>query len=129
MHDPIYREKIIDHYRHPRHFGTLRKPTHAFGHANISCGDQVQFQARIEKGGIQELAFTGEGCAVSIAGASILSEYLTGKQWSKALSMKGKDVEKLMQIPVSGARAMCATLGLQTVQQLKKISEKAKATR
>ena len=129
MHDPIYRQRIIDHYRHPRHFGVLKKPTHAFGYANISCGDSLQFQVRIESNTIKELGFTGEGCAVSIAGASLLSEYLIDKPAVVIKNLAEKDIEKLMQIPVTGARAMCAMLGLDTLKQLKKISAKSQAKR
>lgn len=120
MHDEVYRHNIIDHYRNPRNFGVLKKPTYKAGHANVSCGDQVQFQARIVKGKIIDLAFTGEGCAVSIAATSMLSEFAKGKTLSAIKKLGKKDIEKLLGIPISGAREKCAMLGLETVQKLQR---------
>jgi|SRR3989344_5024868 len=120
MTEVLYRHNIIDHYRNPRNFGTLAKPTHAAGYANVSCGDQVQFQAVIVNGKIKDVAFTGTGCAVSMAGASLISEYAKGRTLSALHKLRIKDVEKLLRIPISGARAGCAMLGLTTLQQLSK---------
>ena len=118
MHEGVYHHNIIDHYRNPRNFGALKKPTHTAGHANVSCGDQVQFQANIVKGKIKDIAFTGSGCAISMAGASLLSEYAKGKALSSLHKLTLKDVEKLLKIPISGAREKCAMLGLETIQKL-----------
>ncbi|MEK7584663.1 MAG: iron-sulfur cluster assembly scaffold protein [Patescibacteria group bacterium] len=120
MHDVVYRQNIIDHYRNPRNFGVLKKPTHKAGYANVSCGDQVQFQATIVKGKIKDIAFTGTGCALSVAGASLISEYAKGRSLSSLKKFTLKDLEKLLKIPISGAREGCAMLGLSTLQQLSK---------
>ncbi|MBI4090926.1 MAG: iron-sulfur cluster assembly scaffold protein [Candidatus Komeilibacteria bacterium] len=122
MHETIYRHNIIDHYRNPRNFGKLKHATHSAGHANVSCGDQVQFQARVEKGRIKELAFTGDGCAVSIAATSMLSEFAKGKALSAIKKLGEEDIEKLLGIPISGARERCAMLGLETLQALEAIA-------
>jgi len=120
MHEAIYRQHIIDHYRTPRNFGTLAKPTHTAGYANVSCGDQVQFQAVVVKGKIKDIAFTGTGCALSVAGTSLISEYAKGKTLAALHKLTIKDVEKLLKIPISGAREGCAMLGLETIRQLQK---------
>ena len=120
MSEEIYRQKILDHYRHPRNFGTLKKATHAAGHQNISCGDAVQFQVRIVKGRVADIAFTGEGCAVSIAAASMLSEFAKNKALKTILKMDKPAIEKIIGISVSGAREQCAMLGLETLKQLQK---------
>lgn len=121
MHEAIYRHNIIDHFRNPRNFGVLKRPTLKAGHANVSCGDQLQFQAVIVKGKIKDIAFTGAGCAISMAGASMLSEYAKGRVLSSLKKLTLKDVEKLLKIPVSGAREACAMLGLETIRQLQPI--------
>ena len=121
MAEEVYRQNVLDHYRSPRNFGALKKPTHRAGHANVSCGDQLQFEAKIVGGTIAEIAFTGTGCAVSVAGASLLSEHVKGKRFAASKKLKKKDIEKLLGIPISPARERCALLGLETVQQLAKI--------
>ncbi len=121
MSEELYRHKILDHYRSPRNFGVLQKATHSAGHANVSCGDQVQFQATIKHGKIVDLAFSGEGCAVSIAATSMVSEYALGKTLATVKKMNRKNIEKLLGISISGAREKCAMLGLQTLQAIKKI--------
>ena len=126
MSEELYRHKILDHYRSPRNFGLLKKPTHSAGHANVSCGDQIQFQAIIKNGKIMDLAFSGEGCAVSTAATSMIGEYALGKSFTSIKKLSKKNVEKLLGISVSGAREKCAMLGLQTLQQLEKVSRKQK---
>lgn len=124
MTELLYRQHIIDHYRYPRNFGKLKNPTHAFGYANISCGDQVQFQVRAVRDTIADIAFTGEGCAISMAGASMTSEFAKGKTLTAIQKLAKKDVEKLLGISVSGARERCAMLAVDTLQQLQKIKKK-----
>lgn len=119
MHDPLYRHNILDHYRNPRHFGILKKYTHEAGHQNISCGDALQFQVLVEKGKIKELAFTGAGCAISIAAASMTAEALIGKPLSALQKMEKKEIETLLKTPLSSARILCAMLGLETLKKLR----------
>ncbi|OGY89566.1 MAG: hypothetical protein A3B30_02345 [Candidatus Komeilibacteria bacterium RIFCSPLOWO2_01_FULL_52_15] len=118
MPEDVYRHHILDHYRSPHNFGKLKKPTHRAGHENISCGDQVQFEARIVKGKIAEIAFTGSGCAVSVASASLLSDHALGKTHAALKKLTKKDIEKLLKIPVSQAREQCAMMPLTTIQEL-----------
>ncbi len=125
MSEELYRHKILDHYRSPRNFGVLKNATHSAGHANISCGDQVQFQAIIKGGKIVDLAFSGEGCAVSTAAASMIGEYALGKSFAGIKKLDKKSIEKLLGIKVTGAREKCAMLGLDTLQQLQKTSRKS----
>ena len=120
MHDEIYRQKILDHYKHPRNFGELSKYTHEFGHQNISCGDQLQFRVHAPDGIIKQVGFTGSGCAVSMAAASLLSESLIGKKLDSIQELTKDDIESLLGISVSGARELCATLALETLKRLEK---------
>ena len=81
----LYEEVILDHNRHPRNFG--KKPEHtshsAHGH-NPLCGDEVQIHLRIEDGIIREVGFEGQGCAISTASASLMTEALAGKSEEEA---------------------------------------------
>lgn len=124
MTELLYRQHIIDHYRYPRNFGRLKKPTHAFGHANISCGDQVQFQARIIGNRIIDVAFTGEGCAISMAANSLTSEFVKGKTLTFIQKLTLREIQRLLGISVSPARERCAMLAADTLKQMEKIRKK-----
>jgi nitrogen fixation NifU-like protein len=75
----LYRDVILEHKRHPRHYGRLDPhDASAVGH-NPLCGDSLSLTLRLADGGISELCFTGEGCAISVASASLMSEAVRGK--------------------------------------------------
>ena len=75
----LYLEVILDHNKNPRNNGTLEQYTHhAEGH-NPLCGDNISIQVIVENGLVQETKFTGSGCAISTASASILTETIKGK--------------------------------------------------
>lgn len=81
----LYQEVILDHGRSPRHFGVLKAPSHqAQGH-NPLCGDQVHLYLRISPAGlVEDIAFEGKGCAISIASASMMSDLILGKTITEA---------------------------------------------
>ena len=84
----VYQELIMDHYRHPRHFGTLSHPTHQGEGINPLCGDDIKLYLEINKTNkIQHIQFTSEGCALSRASASMMTEALKGKTVEDALSL------------------------------------------
>ena len=76
----LYQDVILDHSRHPRHFGALNAHTHiAEGH-NPLCGDRVKVFLQVDAGGrIQDVSFEGRGCAISVASASLMTELLKGR--------------------------------------------------
>ena len=61
----LYAEEILDHYKHPRHYGHLDAPTLVFHDRNPLCGDEIELELKIEDGKVADIAFTGHGCAVS----------------------------------------------------------------
>lgn len=118
FNDSLYRVQILDHYRNPRNFGKLRNATHAAGHKNASCGDAVQMEARIEKGKITAVAFTGHGCAISLAATSMLTEYARGKTLAAIKKLKLSSIEEMLKTKISPARTRCALLGAETAANL-----------
>ena len=76
----MYRERILDHYRNPRRYGNLSPLTFSHTGENASCGDELTFDVRLADDGetIEEVAFRGDGCAISLASASMLAEQLSG---------------------------------------------------
>ncbi len=80
----LYQELIMEHNRHPRHYGVLAPCTHQAAGFNPLCGDQIKLRLQIENDLIMALMFEGKGCAISIASASLLTEALEGKSLAEA---------------------------------------------
>lgn len=108
----MYAEEILDHYRNPRNFGKLDKPDAKFRELNPLCGDEYEFQVKISAGKIKEIKFNGDGCAISTASASMLSDFVKGKKVSEVKKLSQEDVMKILRISVSPARMKCAMLPL-----------------
>jgi len=113
----IYRQEILDHFKHPRNFGEIKKATHKGMDRNTSCGDIIEMSLVLKKGRVKEVMFKGEGCAVSMAGASMLTEKIKGKKVEEIVKMGDKDIEKMLNIKISSARKKCAELGLLVCQK------------
>ncbi|MFB6204345.1 MAG: iron-sulfur cluster assembly scaffold protein [Candidatus Nanohaloarchaea archaeon] len=111
----MYREEILDHYKNPRNEGTLDGLKQEG--VNPSCGDNTTIYLELERSEIKDVKHETDGCAISTAGISILSEELPGMKVEDVL---GKDREwmlDLMGVDVSPMRVKCAMLGLKTVQK------------
>lgn len=80
----LYQDLLLDHCRHPRHFGKLDTFTHQAEGFNPMCGDEINIFVKLDDQTIQQLQFTGQGCAISVASASLMSENLQGKSVSEA---------------------------------------------
>ncbi|MCX7122934.1 MAG: SUF system NifU family Fe-S cluster assembly protein [Gammaproteobacteria bacterium] len=79
----LYHEVIVDHGRHPRNFGMLPDAKHLRGH-NPLCGDELMLYLKIEQGMIVESRFDGQGCAISMASASLMTQAIKGKTLAEA---------------------------------------------
>lgn len=112
----LYADNILDHYKHPRHAGELAAPTVSREEINLSCGDRVTLQLDITDGIIRDVAWTGEGCAISQAGMSILSDELIGRTTAQAEGLTPQHVYELLGVTVGTRRLKCALLGLHTLK-------------
>lgn len=112
----LYAENILDHYKHPRHHGELVDASVRHTEKNLSCGDTVTLDLRIEDGRVTGIAWTGEGCAISQAGMSMLSEELQGKTVEEVAEIDADRVKALLGVPVGTRRLKCALLGLHTLK-------------
>lgn len=113
----LYQEILMDHYRNPRHGGTLENPDFSSQEVNPSCGDSVSFQGIISNDRLDRVAFVGKGCVISLAGASLLAEYCHGKTVTEILALAHGDMIKLIALPLGPIRLKCALLPLQALQQ------------
>ena len=116
MVDSIYREIILDHYRNPRHKGTLDPADYTYEDTNPLCGDEVRIDLRVRDGAVSEVAFSGRGCAVSQASASILTELIEGMPLDEVKALTKDDLLEELGIPVSPARMKCALLPLKVLK-------------
>lgn len=113
----LYRQKILDHYRHPRNFGQLAGATHRAAVSNPLCGDDVAIALRVERGKIAAVRFTGRGCAISTAATSLLTDTIMGKPLAALRRMKPTAVLQLLGAPIGPARHKCALLGYEALHQ------------
>src|SRR5437867_370063 len=114
--DDLYRDYILEHYRRPHNFGVLENATATQEGANPLCGDRITMQLRLIGDQIAAVGFTGRGCAISQASASLLTDEIKGKPVATAAGMSSSDVLDLLGIEISPARMKCALLSLETLQ-------------
>jgi nitrogen fixation NifU-like protein len=114
--DDLYRDYILEHYRRPHNFGTMDDATTSYEGANPLCGDRITLQLRVRDGVVDGVAFTGRGCAISQASASLLTDEVKGKAVDAAAKLSSSDVLDLLGIEISPARMKCALLSLDTLQ-------------
>jgi nitrogen fixation NifU-like protein len=116
--DDLYRDYILEHYRRPHNFGVLDAPSASYEGANPLCGDRIRLQIRVADGAIAEVGFTGRGCAISQASASLLTDEIKGKPLDAAATFSGDDLLDLLGIEISPARMKCAMLSHDALQHV-----------
>jgi nitrogen fixation NifU-like protein len=115
--DDLYRDEILEHYRNPHNFGILDSPTTSKEGANPLCGDRITLMLNIgDDGTVQNVAFTGRGCAISQASASMLTDEIKGKSLEEISHFGRQTVLDNLGIEISPARMKCAMLSLETLR-------------
>lgn len=115
--DELYREQILEHYKRPHNFGRLEGPDLEFEDTNPFCGDEQHVTIRLdEQGQVEDVAFEGQGCAISTAATSLLTDELRGKSRQELLQLPKEFVLDLLGIDISATRMKCAMLGLKVVK-------------
>lgn len=114
----LYREQILDHYKHPRNFGHLDGANVKSEEINVSCGDRIVMEVRVGKSNVIEaVRFSGEGCAINQASASMLTEKVTGMRVDDVMKLSLTDVEALLGTPLTPSRVKCALLPLEAIHK------------
>jgi nitrogen fixation NifU-like protein len=112
----MYREIILDHAQHPRHPGILNPADVDHEETNPLCGDRLRLTLRLDENQrITELAWDGDGCAISQATASMLGEEIIGKTLDDIRHIKKEDILEMIGIPLTINRVKCALLSLKTL--------------
>jgi len=116
MGSDMYRQQILDHYKNPRNYGEIEDPTYTHVGENPMCGDEIAVDVVLDDGEIQQVAFRGDGCAISQASASMLSEQLTGASVEELVEMDRDDVIEMLGVDISPMRVKCAVLAEKVAQ-------------
>jgi nitrogen fixation NifU-like protein len=125
--DSLYREVILDHYKNPRGHGVIEDADASAEGQNPLCGDEVAIYVALGEDGetIDEVKFSGRGCAISQAATSMLTEMVQGRKASDIATMPRDELLEEIGIPLTPIRLKCALLGLGV---LKVALHKAKGT-
>ena|SRR5215213_8922356 len=116
MVDNLYNETILDHYNSPRNRGVLDAADFSHEDAGSVCGDEVRIDVRLAEGRVEVIAFSGRGCAVSQASASVLTSIVAGMTLDEVENLTNKDLLEATGIPAASARVECALLSLHVLR-------------
>jgi nitrogen fixation protein NifU and related proteins len=115
--DDLYREYILDHYKHPHNWGELEHPDLEAHDLNPLCGDELTVQLALDdEGKIADVRFSGHGCAISQAAASMTSDEVKGMAVEDLLRLDRSFVLDLLGIDISATRMKCALLSLKVLK-------------
>lgn len=114
--DDFYRQNILDHYQNPRNWGTLDHPDVSAEDSNPLCGDRIRMDLRIKDGRIEDVKFSGQGCSISRASASMLTEEIRGKTLEEVKALNREDILEMLGIELGPVRLKCALLALKTLK-------------
>ncbi|WP_405282920.1 SUF system NifU family Fe-S cluster assembly protein [Gaopeijia maritima] len=131
----LYQQLILEHYKHPRNKGEVEDATAEIHMRNPTCGDEVKLQLRVEDGAVVEVGFTGQGCSISQASVSMMTQKLRGASVDDALELAAKftrlmhgddevardrslgDLRALAGVAKFPVRVKCALLGFDALQE------------
>ncbi|HLR54300.1 MAG TPA: SUF system NifU family Fe-S cluster assembly protein [Pseudogracilibacillus sp.] len=136
--DTLYRQVIMDHYKNPRNRGSFEEDTLTVEMNNPTCGDKIFLEFQLDGDVVEDVRFNGEGCSISLASASMMTEAIKGQSISKALDMSElfsqmmlgeeidvegfgvEDIEALQGVSNFPARIKCATLAWKAMEKVAK---------
>jgi nitrogen fixation protein NifU and related proteins len=117
MDSSIYREQIIDLYEYPLNRGTLDPHDFTYEEDNPLCGDVIRIDVRLDEDQkVTAVAWSGEGCAISQASASLLTEEIKGMSLDELKAFPKERLLELIGVPLSMARVKCALLSLKVLK-------------
>jgi len=115
--EELYQEIILDHYRNPQNYGTLREANAEASDVNPLCGDVISMTLKINGEKIEDVRFTGAGCAISQAAASMLTDYIKGKSLEKVKELSREEIIQMLGgINLGHVRIKCAMLPLKVLK-------------
>ncbi len=114
----IYKENILEHYKNPKNFGSLKKPSHSGVFNNPLCGDSIIVDLILKSDKIVDIRFRGEGCAISISSTSMFFDYLKEKNTRVLKKINKQFMEKLINVKISEGRVKCLMLPVSAINKI-----------
>ena len=113
----MYKEQILELYKHPNNFGTLKNPSHHYKEFNPLCGDEIQVDLIMENNKVKDIKFQGQGCAISLASASLITDKVKNMSSEDINKISFEDIKTLLGVPIVYTRVKCATLALEAIKR------------
>ena len=113
----LYSDILLDHFRHPRNYGSLVAPDISNEQFNPLCGDRIRIELKLDQSVVSEARFKGDGCAISTAAASLLTELILGKDIVELAAIPDAQLISALESDIQPARLQCALLPLQALRE------------
>lgn len=123
----MYREHILELYKEPLNFGHLKNATNKYRAHNPLCGDDINIELILKDGIVTDVKFSGSGCAITTAAASLVTNKIKGMKKTEVMKLKKEDIIELLKIEIGPVRLKCALLPLEAIH--KSISESTNNSR
>ena len=112
----LYSDILLDHFRHPRNYGDLAAPDISYENFNPLCGDRIRLEIKLTNNVVAAARFKGDGCAISTAAASLLTELIIGAEIRQLTSISDDQLVAALQSDIKPARRQCALLSLEALR-------------
>lgn len=112
----LYSDILLDHFRNPRNYGDLDTADVSYENFNPLCGDRIRIELKLNEATIAVARFKGDGCAISIAAASLLTEMITSTEIVEAAALTDDRIISALQSDIQPARIQCAILALEALR-------------
>jgi nitrogen fixation NifU-like protein len=113
----LYSNTLLDHFRHPRNYGSLDAPDISNEQFNPLCGDRIRIELKLNESTVNEARFKGDGCAISTAAASLLTELILGEDIAQLTDFPDARLISALESDIQPARLQCALLPLQALRE------------
>ena len=113
----LYSDTLLDHFRHPRNYGSLDAPDISNEQFNPLCGDRIRLELKLHHSIVNEVRFKGDACAICIAAASLLTELVLGKDLAQLADIPDERLISALESEIQPARLQCALLPLQALRE------------
>jgi nitrogen fixation NifU-like protein len=113
----LYSDILLDHFRHPRNYGSLDAPDVSNEQFNPLCGDRIRIELKLEQSLVTEARFKGDACAICVAAASLLTELVRGKDVNELANIPDAQLIAALESDIKPARLQCALLPLLALRE------------
>ena len=117
----LYSDTLLDHFRNPRNYGSLPSPDVAYEEFNPLCGDRIRIELKISDNRIAAARFVGDGCAICVAAASLMTESVIGVEIAQGALISDEELLASLKSDIKPSRKKCALLPLEALRSCVKV--------